>query len=76
MNKRPGWQRIGLSAGLTLMVLLGSGIPVRADEYVCVGEGRPGTVDDLRVPAGEICTLRGTRVKGTIQCVKRSGNAP
>ncbi len=41
--------------------------PVAADERTCRGSIGARTVDNLRVPDGATCTLRGTTVKGTIK---------
>lgn len=38
-----------------------------AEETVCRGTIGARTVDNLRVPSGETCTLNGTRVEGTIK---------
>jgi hypothetical protein len=41
--------------------------PAAAEERRCRGTIGAATVDNLRVPDGASCTLRGTRVKGTIK---------
>lgn len=41
--------------------------PAAAEEGVCRGTIGAATVDNLRVPDRASCTLRGTRVKGTIK---------
>lgn len=38
-----------------------------AEERVCRGTIGARTVDNLRVPQGETCTLNGTRVEGTVK---------
>ena len=38
-----------------------------AEERICRGTIRAATVDNLKVPDGASCTLRRTRVKGTIK---------
>jgi hypothetical protein len=51
--------------GAAVLVLSASGA-LRAEEYVCTGSLGAATVDNLRVPDGARCRLRGTRVQGTI----------
>jgi hypothetical protein len=46
--------------------------PAHADERVCRGVLGAVTVDDLRVPSGATCTLRGTQVEGTLQVESRA----
>jgi hypothetical protein len=40
-----------------------------AEETVCRGTIGAKTLDNVKVPQGESCTLRGTKVKGTIKVV-------
>jgi hypothetical protein len=42
------------------------GPPAAADEIVCRGEIGRRTVDNVKVPQGASCTLRGTRVEGNV----------
>jgi hypothetical protein len=39
----------------------------QAEETTCRGTIGAGTVDNLRVPDGASCTLKGTRVQGTVK---------
>jgi hypothetical protein len=41
--------------------------PALAEERTCRGNLAATTVDNLRVPSGATCTLRGTKVKGTVK---------
>ena len=41
--------------------------PAAAEERICRGTIGAATVDNLKVPDRAACTLRGTRVKGTIK---------
>jgi hypothetical protein len=52
---------IGAALGATLLAA-----PAHADERSCRGSLGAITVDNLRVPEGATCTLKGTTVKGTI----------
>jgi hypothetical protein len=38
-----------------------------AEETICSGEIGAKTLDNVKVPQGESCTLKGTKVKGTIK---------
>ena len=40
---------------------------VSAEEFDCTGTVNGQTLDNVRVPDGETCTLVGTKVKGTIK---------
>ena len=51
---------------LTLGLLFTFSGPAAAEEYRCTGKVGARTLDNVRVPAGHTCTLRGTLVKGTI----------
>ena len=55
---------IGLSATL---LLFAAPVAVFAEERTCRGTLGTITVDNLRVPQGAICELRGTYIKGTIK---------
>lgn len=55
----------GALAGVVLT--LTSGTPAHAEERICRGAIGKTTVDNLRVPQGATCTLRGTYVKGTVK---------
>lgn len=50
-----------LSSGLVIPSI------VLAEETTCQGTLGAVTVDNLRVPIGQTCTLRGTKVQGTIK---------
>jgi hypothetical protein len=65
------WLR-GCVGGLVLLAAAMAAPPAFAEERTCRGTLRAITVDNLRVPQGATCTLRGTRVKGTIK-VERNG---
>jgi hypothetical protein len=57
-------------AAMTVAVgLLMAALPTAAtaEERICTGRIGARTVDNLRVPSGESCTLEGTTVKGTIK---------
>ena len=41
--------------------------PALGEERTCRGALGATTVDNLRVPSGATCTLKGTRVKGTVK---------
>jgi hypothetical protein len=47
-----------------------SGAPTAAEETVCRGTIGAKTLDNVKVPQGEACTLKGTKVKGTIKVNK------
>jgi hypothetical protein len=51
----------------TLVATLTAPLAATAEETTCRGTIRSRTVDNLRVPQGASCTLRGTKVKGTIK---------
>lgn len=51
---------------LAVAALLAVSPVAQAEERVCTGSIGRATVDNLRVPSGETCTLSGTRVQGTI----------
>jgi hypothetical protein len=46
--------------------------PASAEERTCRGALGAVTVDNLRVPQGATCILRGTRVKGTVKVGRRA----
>jgi hypothetical protein len=46
--------------------------PASAEERTCRGTIGAVTVDNLRVPQGATCILRGTRVKGTVKVGRRA----
>jgi hypothetical protein len=48
-------------------MLLVAPAPARAEERRCTGTIGSSTVDNIKVPAGETCRLKGTTVKGTIK---------
>jgi hypothetical protein len=50
---------------------LGAGTAT-AEERVCRGQIGSKTVDNLRVPEGASCWLRGTKVKGTVKVESRA----
>ena len=52
---------------LILTSMLMAAPAAQAEETTCRGTIGARTVDNLRVPQGEACTLNGTRVKGTIK---------
>lgn len=56
---------------LVLPLVLGASVlaaaPAYAEERTCRGTIGGRTVDNLRVPSGATCTLRGTKVKGTVK---------
>jgi hypothetical protein len=52
---------------VALTMLLGIPAPGLAEEKKCRGTIRSRTLDNVQVPAGANCTLRGTRIKGTIK---------
>jgi hypothetical protein len=56
---------------LVLPAVLGaaamSATPALAEERTCRGKLGATTVDNLRVPSGATCTLKGTKVKGTVK---------
>jgi hypothetical protein len=62
----------GCVGGLVLLAAAMAAPPAFAEERTCRGTLRGITVDNLRVPQGATCKLRGTRVKGTIK-VERNG---
>lgn len=55
-----------LACSLSLALLLTTDLPVKADDFRCVGTVGNITVDNLEVPDGETCQLNGTRVSGNI----------
>ena len=60
-----------LFSGMMLAVLMLASVLVTtpvalAEETSCRGTIGARTVDNLRVPSGETCTLEGTTVKGTV----------
>jgi hypothetical protein len=57
---------------ITLLAAAFAASPALAEERSCRGTLRATTVDNLRVPQGATCRLRGTKVKGTIK-VERNG---
>jgi hypothetical protein len=60
-----------IAAGIAFVVALAGmtflPVTVQAEERTCRGSIGSTTVDNLRVPDGATCTLRGTFVKGTIK---------
>jgi len=66
MKKPTGWLTLALAAAMAIAGLLLTWAPARADVYDCIGSSHPATVDDLRVPQNQTCTLNGTRVEGNI----------
>lgn len=60
--------RTGLVAAAVAVAAIAALLPQAAiaEESSCRGTLNGVTVDNLRVPKGATCTLRGTRVKGTI----------
>jgi hypothetical protein len=60
--------RIGLLTLFgTLALVAVMAAPALAEERTCRGTIGATTIDNLRVPQGAICTLNGTRVKGTVK---------
>ena len=57
--------RVTVVAALGLLAALGMH-PAHAGETVCIDTLGSITVDNLRVPSGEACTLNATTVKGTV----------
>ena len=55
-----------LAAGTLAGALALTAAPAVAEERVCRGTIGARTVDNLRVPEGAVCRLRGTLVEGTI----------
>ncbi len=53
------------AAMVTSMLVAGAG-PASAEERRCTGTIGSTTLDNVKVPAGETCTLNGTTVQGTI----------
>lgn len=62
MKKNFGQATLALALTIVLFIA-----PAHADEYDCRSSVGLITVDNLRVPQGEICILDGTRVEGTIK---------
>lgn len=63
-----GWLvRAGVAAALSASLLAAVPAGVLAEERTCRGTLGAITVDNLRVPDGATCELRGTYVKGTIK---------
>jgi len=60
-------RRASLIAGLVLAAGLGGAATAAAEERTCRGTIGSVTVDNLRVPQGATCTLRRTRVQGTVK---------
>jgi hypothetical protein len=56
---------MALAASLTMLALLPH--LALAEEKVCRGTIGARTLDNVKVPEGATCTLRGTKVKGTIK---------
>ena len=60
--------KIGVAAVLAASFAAGvTAVPAHAEERTCRGTLGMVTVDNLRVPQGATCVLRGTRVKGTVK---------
>ncbi|HYI44651.1 MAG TPA: hypothetical protein VE174_04215 [Actinomycetota bacterium] len=53
------------TAMVATMMVVGAGV-ANAEERRCTGTIGAKTLDNVKVPAGETCTLEGTTVKGTI----------
>jgi hypothetical protein len=56
----------------TMVILLAGSLTAvpqvaRAEETVCRGTIRSKTLDNVKVPKGKSCTLKGTKVKGTVK---------
>lgn len=64
MHKHGRWFASLAMSGALLAVL--PAVPVAADDRTCRGEIGGRTVDNVKVPAGATCTLRGTNVEGNI----------
>jgi hypothetical protein len=54
---------------ILLVAVAATAVPqvARAEETVCRGNIGSKTLDNVKVPQGESCTLKGTKVKGTIK---------
>jgi hypothetical protein len=59
----------GLAACAVALVLPAA---ATAEERTCRGTIGAATVDNLRVPEGATCTLRGTRIQGTVKVERAS----
>jgi hypothetical protein len=55
------------TVGILAALVLSTVPPAMAEETECVGTIGAETVDNLRVPEGETCTLNGTFVQGTVK---------
>jgi hypothetical protein len=69
---RIDWRRNAMKAragavGLLAVLVLSVAPSAMAEETDCTGALGAVTVDNLRVPEGETCTLTGTKVKGTVK---------
>ena len=63
-NVRRSIERFAFVAVGTAAILAAA--PAAAEERVCRGTIGSATVDNLRVPQGETCTLNGTMMEGTV----------
>jgi hypothetical protein len=59
--------RTAIAAAMTASVLFAGAGTARAEEFRCTRTVGARTLDNVKVPAGKTCTLRGTTVKGTIK---------
>jgi DNA-binding response OmpR family regulator len=57
----------GSIGGLVLLAAAVAAPPALAEERTCRGTLRAVTVDNLCIPQGATCKLRGTRIKGTVK---------
>ena len=66
--------RRSLSAAGIAVLLSGTlfAVPAQAEERTCRGSLGAITVDNLRVPSGGSCTLKGTYVQGTLKVENRA----
>jgi hypothetical protein len=59
--------KLAIAAVAVLLVAAFTAGPAMAEERKCRGTINAVTVDNLRVPQGATCTLKGTKVKGTVK---------
>jgi hypothetical protein len=72
MNSRwekPMTRRLVILVAAVITVMANPHVAV-AEEKICRGTIGSKTLDNVKVPEGETCTLRGTKVKGTIKINK------
>ena len=59
--------RLVATAAMVVSMLMAGGGTASAEERRCKGTIRSRTLDNVKVPAGKTCTLKGTTVKGTVK---------